>query len=206
MAYRKVYFRIESDYKWNVGYSSDAKKQQFRDESSALFRSAGWEIESDARDCISHTAVKGLQKLYLHPMNFSGVIDEEEVPHIEALIATARSFHCRATDRYEEFFDMSDDAYLAYLESKRTEITAAILERCRTKRRNLYFPSDAVTEVADRFSVNRLCDQEGRHNKANLFVGDLVDELIRQNKLVTAQKNGKVFIRTAMKADKQRTA
>lgn len=206
MSYRKVHFRIDSDYKWSVGFSSDIEAQRFHQEATDLFSLDGWKIEHGERDCISDTAVKGMQNLYLHPMDFSGVIDEDETPHIKALIATARSFHCRATDRYEEFLDMSDNAYLEYLESKRAEITAAILERYRTKRRNLYFPSDAAVGVADHFFVNRLCDQEGRHNKANLFVGDLVDELIRQNKLVTAQKNGKVFIRTAMKADKQRTA
>lgn len=144
MIYRKVHFRIDSDYKWSVGFSSNTEAQRFHQEAADLFCSAGWKIEPGARDCISDTAAKGMQNLYLHPMDFSGVIDEEEIPHIESLLATAQSFHCRGTDRYEEFLDMSDDAYLEHLESKRSEITAAILARYRTKRRNLYFPSDAA--------------------------------------------------------------
>lgn len=202
MTYRKVYFRIDSDYKWDIGFSSDAEKLRFHQEAADLFRSTGWEIKPRSRDCISNTVVKGVQNLYLHPMEFSGVISEDEISQIEALLAVATSFRCRGTDRYEKFLDMSDDAYMEYLESKRIEITAAILEKYRTKRRNLYFPGDTVLSVATRFSVNRLCDQEGYHNKANLFVGSLVDELISQGNLVTAQKNGKLFIRTAMKADK----
>lgn len=206
MAYRKVHFRINSDYKWGIGFSSDVEAQRFHQEAADLFRSAGWAIEPGERDCVSDTAIKGVQNLYLHPMDFSGVVDENEIPHIEALLAKALSFHCYCTDCYEEYLDMSDAAYLEYLESKRAEITATILERYRTKRRNLYFSCDVALEVADRFSVNRLCDQYGRHNKANLFVGNLVNELICQGKLVTAQKNGKQFIRTVMKADKIRSA
>lgn len=206
MTFRKVHFRIDSDYKWSVGFSSDTEAQRFHQEAAALFCSAGWKIEPGERDCISDTAVKEMQNLYLHPMDFSGVIDEEEIPHIEALLATAQSFHCRGTDLYGEFLDMSDDAYLEHLESKRSEITAALLQRYRTRRRNLYYSSEAALGIADRFSVNRLCDQEGRHNKAYLFVADLVEELISQGKLVTAQKNGAQFIRTAMKVDKNRTA
>ena len=34
--------------------------------------------------------------------------------------------------------DITDEEYLAQLETKREEITHEILERCRTKRKNLY--------------------------------------------------------------------
>ena len=79
MAYRKVYFRIRTDcYNYNSGWSSDADRSAFKEESCRLFQE---------------------------------------------------------------------------LESKRDEITGYILEKCRTKRSNLYIVAPIAIHVAEHFEI-----------------------------------------------------
>lgn len=55
--------------------------------------------------------------------------------------------------------------------------------------------------VAQKFSVHRLCDKEGRKNLANRFVEELVEQLIREGRLVTAKNPNGPGIRTATDAE-----
>ena len=107
-------------------------------------------------------------------MNFSGIIEMDEIPAIQELLKDAKSFCCYGFDCYERYWDITDEEYLAQLETKREEITHEILERCRTKRKNLYITGPVALNVAQKFSVHRLCDKEGKHNLANRFVGELM--------------------------------
>ena len=43
MAYRKVYFRIRTDC-YNSGWSSDADRAAFKEESRRLFQELGWAV------------------------------------------------------------------------------------------------------------------------------------------------------------------
>jgi len=199
MGYRKVYFRIRSKYAYGSGWADDAEAANaFREESRRLFQEGGWTIQpgkADRGEC--DTAVKGQQDLYLHPMNFSGVVSEDEIPEIEAMLERASTFRCDGTDRYEKYLDLSDEEYWALLKSRKDEIVAAILERYKTKRRNLYKVGEAAMGIAAQFTVHRLCDKEGNHNKANLYVGQLIDELIADGRLLTARTKRGTGVRTA---------
>ena len=64
-------------------------------------------------------------------MNFSGIIEMDEIPAIQELLKDAKSFCCYGFDCYERYWDITDEEYLAQLETKREEITHEILERCR---------------------------------------------------------------------------
>lgn len=204
MAYRKVYFRIKSGYAYGDGWLKDTDALAFKEETRRLFQEAGWTLHAEKlNSSSSDTVTRNQQNLYLHPMNFSGVIDEDEVPMIEALLAGAVTFQCYHTDLYDVYEDWSDEVYLEYLESRRDEIADALLEHYRTKRRNLYFVGKSSMRIADYFSVHRLCDKENRHNKAYTFVEGLVEQLIAEGKLITAQAKNGIGIRTAMKADKK---
>ena len=98
---------------------------------------------------------------------------------------------------YEEYQDLSDEAYLAELEAKRDEITDYILKKCRTKRSNLYIVDPVATHIAKHFEVCRLCDKD-RHNKiGNQFVAELMEQLIQRGRLVTAKTSYGEGIRTA---------
>lgn len=104
-------------------------------------------------------------------------------------------------EELHEYWDITDEEYLAQLETKREEITHEILERCRTKRKNLYITGPVALNVAQKFSVHRLCDKEGKHNLANRFVGELMEQLVQDGLLVTTKTRNGPGVRTATDAE-----
>lgn len=205
MKYRQVYFRIYSKYAYGNGWAGDDEAATaFREESCKLFEKGGWTIQPGrASSGVCDTVIKGQQELYLHPMNFSGVVSEDEIPQIEAILAQATTFRCDGTDRYEEYLDLSDEDYWTLLKSRKEEIIAAILEQYKTKRRNLYKVGEAALGIAQRFTVHRLCDKEGNRNKANLYVSQLINELIADGRLITAHTKSGTGIRTATEKERR---
>ena len=198
--YRKVYFRIRSRYQFDSGWPAETDAAKFHEESRSLFQSVGWDLQPGG-DSTSDTVTKGWQELYLHPMNFSGIIEMDEIPAIQELLKDAKSFCCYGFDCYERYWDITDEEYLAQLETKREEITHEILERCRTKRKNLYITGPVALNVAQKFSVHRLCDKEGKHNLANRFVGELMEQLVQDGLLVTTKTRNGPGVRTATDAE-----
>ncbi|MEH2938319.1 hypothetical protein [Lawsonibacter sp. JLR.KK007] len=200
MEYRNVYFRIDSRYQYDTAWPDDDAKVAFRDETQRLFQNAGWALRLGYNGGCDVVTLDQ-QDLYLHPMNFSGVVAVENVPKIEAMLAQAKTFRCRGVDFYETYLDLSDEDYWILLESKKDEITAAILDAYRTKRRNLYKVGEVALGIAQRFSVHRLCDKEGHRNKANLYVGQLVEAMIEDGRLITAKTRSGIGIRTAQEKE-----
>ena len=136
MAYRMVYLRIRSGG-YNFGWTSDTDQAAFKEESRRLFQELGWTLHA-GHNGVCDTVTKDNQDLYLHPLSFSGVLDEANIQPLLEQLSKAKTFQCYHLDRYEEYLDMSDKEYRAALEAKRGEITAFILEQCRTKHSNLY--------------------------------------------------------------------
>lgn len=200
MEYRKTYFRIRSRYQFDSGWPDESDDAEFQEESRRLFQSAGWELHPGGNGRCD-TVTKGRQDLYLHPMDFSGIIEMDEIPAIQELLKDAKSFCCYGVDCYERYWELTDEEYLAQLESKREEIAQTILARCRTKRKNLYIVGPVALNVAQMFSVRRLCDKDGKHNLANQFVGELMEQLIQDGRLVTAETRNGLGIRTAAEAE-----
>ena len=194
MAYRKVYLRIHTQG-YSTGWSSDADRSAFKEESRQLFQELGWTIKLGHNGGCD-VVTKDRQDLYLHPTSFSGVIKEDSIQPLQKQMLAAQAFHYEGVDRYEE--------YRAELEAKRDEITSYILERCRTKRRNLYIVAPVTGDVAAKFEICRLCDKDGRNRVGNRFVADLMAELLQKGWLVSAQTSHGEGIRTA--TDKERGA
>lgn len=202
MAYRKVYLRIHTQG-YSTGWSSDADRSAFKEESRRLFQELGWMI-SPGYNGSCDVVTKDRQDLYLHPTSFSGVMEETNIQSLQEQLLNAQAFRCYHVDRYEEYQDMSDEEYLAELEAKRDEITSYILERCRTKRRNLYIVAPVAGDVAAKFEICRLWDKDRRNRVGNRFVADLMAELLQKGWLVSAQTSHGEGIRTA--TDKERGA
>ena len=196
MGYRQVYFRIKSDYEAYTGWVNDHAEEQFRTETRSLFQNAGWTLQPGGNG-VCDTVTKGKQELYLHPMNFSGVIQEESIPELETQMRGTHSFQCYAIDRYEEYLDMSNEEYLELLESKRNEIVSRLLEVCKTKRRNLFKTGSIAGSVADHFSVRRLCDKQNMNGLGNRFVSEVMEQLIAEGRLITAHTRQGEGVRTA---------
>ena len=195
MAYRKVYFRIRTEC-YSSGWSSDADRAAFKEESRRLFQELGWTLEH-GHNGVCDTVTKDRQDLYLHPSVFSGVMEEANIPPLQEQLSKARTFHSFGFNCHEEYRDLSNEAYRAELEAKRDEITGYILEKCRTKRSNLYIVDPVAIHVAEHFEVCRLCDKD-RHNKiGNQFVAELMEELLQKGWLVAAETSQGKGIRTA---------
>lgn len=194
MTYKKVYFRIKSDYIFDRGWPSENQKLAFQNETAGLFQESGWTFHPSTSSSASDTVTKGWERLYLHPMNFSGEVLENEIPVIQALLKQAATFKHYHTDIYEEYVEMNDEEYLALLASRKEEILHALLSACKTKRRNLYVCGDIVGRVAKQFSIRRICDRDKYGNKANLFVSKLFEKLIADGRILTAStRNGMGF-------------
>ena len=129
------------------------------------------------------------------------MIRTDEIPQLRELLAGAHTFQCQGVDCYERYWELTDAEYLEQLEARRDEIIDAILERYQTKRKNLYVTGPAGLSIAKRFSVHRLCDKDGKNNLANRYVGELVERLIQEGRLVTAETRNGLGIRTATGAE-----
>lgn len=202
MAYRKVYFRIRTDG-YASGWSSDADKSLFREESRRLFQELGWTLRAGWNGA-ADTVTKDRQDLYLHPDSFSGVMEESNIQPLQEQLSEARTFRCYACDRYEEYMDMSDEEYRAALEAKRDEITMFVLEQCRTKRSNLYITDPVALRFAEHFEIRRLCDRDRNNGVGIRFMSELIEKLLQQGRMVTAETTHGRGIRTATAKESER--
>ena len=202
MAYRKVYLRIHTQG-YSTGWSSDADRSAFKEESRQLFQELGWTIKLGHNGGCD-VVTKDWQDLYLHPTSFSGVMEETNIQSLQEQLLNAQAFRCYHVDRYEEYQGLSDGEYQAALEAQRDEITAYILEQCKTKRRNLYIVAPVAEHVATKFEIRRLCDKNRDNKIGNKFAAGLIAELLQKGWLVSAQTSHGEGIRTA--TDKERGA
>ena len=195
MAYHMVYLRIRSSG-YNFGWTSDAERAAFKEESRRLFQELGWTLHAGGSG-VCDTVTKGHQDLYLHPLSFSGVLDEANIQPLLEHLSKAQTFQCYHFDCYEEYLDMSDEEYRAALEAKRGEITDFILEQCRTKCSDLYITDPVAVIVAEQFEVCRLCDKDRNNGVGKRFVAELMEQLLREGRLVSAKTAYGEGIRTA---------
>ena len=90
MAYRKVYFRIQTyAYGYDSGWSSEADEAAFDNECCGLFQQLGWTLHPGSNGGCD-TVTKDRQDLYLHPFKFSGVMDEASMGVTTARPDTAK--------------------------------------------------------------------------------------------------------------------
>lgn len=198
MAYRKVYIRIASSYRYDTGWPDEGAEDAFLAESRRLFQGAGWELHPGRPGSgTCDTVTKGLQELYLHPMEFSGVIREEEIPAVREVLSPAECFHCQGVDCYEKYMELSDEEYLTLLGSRQAEIEAEILKHYQTRRRNLYVTGPGAESIARLFSVRRVSDKDGKHDLAGPFVENLIGQMLREVRLVAAETRYGAGIRAA---------
>ena len=204
--YQKMYFTIRGSYEYGPGFPDDNAADAFRTEIENLFRSAGWEVRPGVGHGDCARAFRGKESLYLHPMEISGVILRESAPDIEALLSQAKTFrHCQ-TYGMAEYVEMSDGEYREYLESRKEEIQAAILERFKTKRRNLFRVGDQSEAIARPFLLRRMETRNTRDEDMSVaYVRNLIEKMIADGRLTVSQTRYGRGIRTAgaVKASKK---
>lgn len=182
--YYNVYFRIRSTLR---GIDERDQDKQLKQEAWHLFLAEGWTLKEGRLNC-SDEAFLGKQSLYLHPMNFSGVVADISIPEILELLEGARTFECYHHDQYDEYFDMSDEQYDAYLETQREAIWAAFMEKLKTKRCNLYCYSwDIITPISAHFRKKRIKKESNYTDRERKFAASILDEMVKAGYIKTAE-------------------
>ena len=82
------------------------------------------------------------------------------------------------------------------------QIDNAILEACRTKRRNLFRTGPVAARIGQQFAIRRLTDWERSGPYiAEGYVGERIEQLIADGRLITAQTRYGQGLRTATEAE-----
>lgn len=199
MNYRNVHFRLDSGYEWGRGLDKELS-EKFHDEINTLFKEAGWEIKEPEFSSACPEAFKGKNRLYLHPMDASGEVQEDMIPEVEKILSKGTTFKFRNTDVYETLLDMSDDEYQQYLESKRSYIEADILALFKTKRKNLFVTntSAVIQKVKEKYRIQRIQEHIGRSSD-NLewrYVDKVFRDMVKQGRFDTAETKSGIGYRT----------
>jgi len=136
-------------------------------------------------------------------MYFSGVIQEDEIQSLKALMEKTQTFHCYHVDLYKEYLDISDEEYLDLLEARKDAITDVILKYCQVKRSNMYLTGHVALGIAIQAAPKRFGDQGYSNKIAINFVGGLIGQLVEKGLLVTADTAQGPGIRTATEKEQR---
>lgn len=204
--YANIYFRIDAlYYQHSKNYSYTQEEEDvFYNEVYGIFKDLGWDV-TEQKGC--DYIYKGKQKLYLHPQDFSGEVLKDEILLIHEALQNGKTFNSRWTDVYEDLFDITKEEYLKMLESKQTEIEKDILEIYKTKRKNLYITDTwtPLQNVLNKYKVRRLGNRLGLSSGDidYKFMINVLDKLIAQNKIVTAETKNGIGYRTINKTEQK---
>ena len=201
MTYREIGISIRSAY--SQGWPDDISQRAFRTETRKLFRDAGWQVEETPLDSgYCDTVRNGKDALYLHPDLFSGVMQEDHIPELQRLLSGANTFRVLGTDLRRECFELTDEEYRQRLEEQTERIDNAILEACKTKRKNLFRTGAIAERIGQQFAIRRLPDWERSGPYiAEGYVGERIEQLIADGRLITAQTRYGQGLRTATEAE-----
>lgn len=200
MNYRSIHFRLESGYKWGEGMEED-RTNDFYDDITNLFKNGGWTIKEKRSSSSCPVVTKDKNRLYLHPMDASGELQEDLISEVEEILSKGKTFTHYNTDIYEILHDMSDEEYQIYLEENRNNIESDILNAFKTKRKNLYIvQSHAVIDnIKEKYRIQRIQEHICRssNNIEWQYVADIFLKLINDNKIIVAKTKSGEGYRTA---------
>ena len=153
MAYKNVHFRLNSGY-----MTEHENRDAFFNNITSLFSSAGWDVKKDDRIGRCPEVFKGKNRLYIHPQSASGEVAEGIIPEVEDILSKGVAFKHYHTDVYETLYDMTDEEYRSWLESKKEFIKQDLLSAFITKRKNLYISNTGavVEKVKEKYHIPRL--------------------------------------------------
>ena len=203
--YIRVYYRIDCpDYGYpDFNFPNQEKREAFYAEARAVLESFG------IPEGTGHYTEKlpGMEHLYIHPQNISGVVGKNRVKPIAEALAACGTFSLRWVDVYEDISAMTDAEFEAILRTKKAEIRADLLVAFETKRRNLYRAGwpvyETVERVAAHYSIRRRSCESGSDSTAHAFCDELLKELVLTGEIVTAETRLGTGYRTAKAKEKK---
>ena len=206
--YVNVYFRIEAlNYNYPSFNFTESQEKEFYTEVKNALEPLGWKAE-DQKAWHCDYIVKGKQKLYLHPQNFSGEILKNEVKNIAEALYKHDTFYLSWVDLYDTVYDISDNEYEEYLNEKKDEIQKVLFENFTTTRiSKFYYVSDICRSLSEKFRLKRIGLNDGRNygtGQTIQYIEKIIDEMIAKGLLVGLTKNEQKFIRSLNKAEQKK--
>ena len=200
--YVKVYFNIDTPtfncMNGSFGTPSDSEKWNI--EASAIIASFGI-VESCGYQATT-------AYLYAHPQQISGVVLKNDVKRIAEAIDSMKLSSIRWVDIHETVYDISDNEYEEYLNSKRNEIRTALFQKSATPRTTKYYMAfDVASDIAGNTSINILRLQDGASyssGKAITYILKVVKEMIDEGYLISVEKNDTLYIRSLNKTEQKK--
>lgn len=201
--YIRVYYRVDCpDYGApSFSFPTEEKRAAFYAEVQSVLDAFG------IPEGIGREALPGMEHLYIHPQDISGVVAKNRIAPVAEALAACSTFSVRWVDLYDEISPMTDAEFDAILREKKTEIAAALLLAFQTKRSNLYRAGwsvyETVDRIADRYSIRRRSCESGTDYTAHAFCDELLKELVLTGEIVTAETREGIGYRTAKPKDKK---
>ena len=181
---REVRIYIDSAYKWGRGMTQEVM-QAFHDESRAFVYDMGWDINI-GDSWRSDEATTKDSYLYLHPMEFTGYMPEDDIDAFVAGLEDAETFKVRSVNRGRRVFaEKAENVLNEFMDVAKAYIKANYKEQ---RLQSVYFYEDGKTSIAPDCFYNAfqvltvddmgLCKSTG--DAVSNFFNNAVAELIKE--------------------------
>ena len=200
--YASVYFRVECHAYNGYCFSSEEDFNAFCNEKWKVFESIGWKCDRPDERGICMEVVKDKANLYLHPQSFSVIVLKRDVKEIAEALQKNNTFELNWVDIYETVYDITDEDYDKYLETRRDDARKLLFAKSHTTRTYNYRIRDYVIEsVGKRIQLPRIgCRSVYDVNiGAKNFINKCIDEMIKEGYLIGGEKYIRSCNKTEMK-------
>jgi hypothetical protein len=205
--YTNVHFRIEAkNYQYPYNNFNEETRKLFYTEAYNAMESLGWVIEREGRNGSCTEIRKGKAHLYLHPQDFSGEVLKNDVKQIAEALEKHNEFYLRWVDLYDTVYDITDNEYEEYLNTRNDDIYHLLFKQCETSRiTKFYYTSDRCGGIAERIKLKRIGLKDGRNYEEGQtmeHIGKIAEKMISEGYLVSAE-NGRL-IRSINKTEQKK--
>lgn len=207
--YTKVYFRIEAPAYCYPSFSfTKSEREAFYAEVKSVLQPLGWEIENKENEWGCGDIIKGKQHLYLHPQNFSGEVFKNEIKAITEALKEHKTFSLRRVDLYETVYDITDNEYEEYLNSKDEEIRKELFNNYSTTRTNKFYHTyNICVNLSSIFGMKRIGINDGM-NYANgqtmKHIENIIKDMVTEGLLIGIIDNNRSLVRSLNKSEKKK--
>lgn len=204
--YAGVHFRIKCPtYNGTIGgygFSNEESKNAFTNEKLKVFESIGWTCSRPDNRGWCMEVTKGKADLYLHPQDFSGIVLKRDIKEIAEALQKNETFELRWVDVYDTVYDITDEDYDKYLETRRDDARKLLFAGSQTTRTNNYCWRDPLVDsVGKKIQLPRIgCRNIYDVNiGAKNFINKCIDEMIKEGYLIGGEKYIRSCNKTEMK-------
>lgn len=209
--YANVHFRIKpQNYSYPSFSFSETERKEFYNEVKNALQPLGWQMKKGENEWGCGYIIKDKQCLYLHPQDFSGEVLKNEIKIIAEALKNHNSFYLRWVDLYETIYNMSDDKYNQYLETRKDEIKKDLFENFTTTRTNkYYYVYDVSVKLFSKYGLNRIGIND-RLNYGNSqtvqFIKKIIEDMIEEGLLmgIIDDKTQTYLFRSLNKTEKKK--